>query len=70
MGEPLAIDVITIFPGIYHLLGAKEQDVLIGEVSGVNDDTKDNRFLQPVSRFASIEEDEPILYYLCNEYPK
>ena len=45
------------------------KNVLIGEVSSINDDTKDNRFLEPIPRFSSIEEDEPILFYLCNEYP-
>ena len=42
--------------------------VLIGEVSRVNDDKSDNRFLNPVGRFAAIEEDEAPLRLLCNEY--
>jgi len=42
---------------------------LVGEVSRVNDDEKDNRFLDPIGRFPQIEEDEPSLYLLCNEYP-
>ncbi len=41
--------------------------VLVGEVSKVNDDQKDNRFLS-APRFPEIIEDEPPLYYLCNEY--
>lgn len=43
--------------------------VLVGEVSRLNDDTCDNRFLEPVGRFPAIEEDEPPLYLMCNEYP-
>lgn len=34
----------------------------------VNDDHTDNRFLVPLSRFAEIEEDEPVKWVLCNEY--
>jgi len=44
--------------------------VLVGEVSSVNDDEKDNRFLKPMVRFPAIEEDEAILYPLCSEYSK
>ena len=33
--------------------------VLVGEVSKVNDDLKDNFFLDPIARFSTIEEDEP-----------
>jgi D-lyxose ketol-isomerase len=39
-----------------------------GEVSSVNDDEHDNHFLQPVARYNNIEEDEPALLVLCNEY--
>ncbi len=41
----------------------------MGEVSKVNDDRIDNRFLEPIGRFAEIEEDEKPLYDLCFEYP-
>jgi D-lyxose ketol-isomerase len=44
--------------------------VLIGEVSMCNDDNTDNRFLNPLGRFPTIEEDEPPYRLLCNEYPK
>jgi len=44
-------------------------DALVGEVSSVNDDRTDNYFLIPKGRFSTIEEDEPINHYLCNEYP-
>ena len=43
--------------------------VLLGEVSQCNDDNTDNRFLPPVGRFPTIEEDEPPYRLLCNEYP-
>lgn len=62
---------VTLPPNLYHqFYGEKGRGmVLVGEVSRVNDDEKDNRFLEPVSRFSQIEEDESPLYYLCNEYP-
>lgn len=40
-----------------------------GEVSSVCDDLTDNCFLEEVSRFPAIEEDESPLFLLCNEYP-
>ena len=43
-------------------------DLVAGEVSKVNDDNTDNYFLEPTSRFAAIDEDEPVLHPLCNEY--
>ena len=43
--------------------------ILLGEVSKVNDDRVDNRFHEPTGRFPEIEEDEPSLYLLGNEYP-
>ncbi len=43
-------------------------DVLVGEVSSVNDDEHDNHFLQPIARYNNIEEDEPAVLVLCNEY--
>ena len=42
--------------------------MLGGEVSSVNDDDHDNHFLQPISRYNDIAEDEPALLVLCNEY--
>jgi D-lyxose ketol-isomerase len=43
--------------------------VLVGEVSRVNDDHVDNRFLD-APRFAEIEEDEEPLYLLYNDYAR
>ncbi len=60
---------ITLPPRLYHKFWGEGGQVLIGEVSLVNDDEADNRFLDPVGRFPAIEEDEPALYLLGNEYP-
>ncbi len=62
---------ITLPPYLYHAFwGADGQGtVLVGEVSTVNDDRTDNRFLEPVGRFPEIVEDAPALHLLCNEYP-
>jgi D-lyxose ketol-isomerase len=40
------------------------------EVSSVCDDLEDNFFLEPMTRFPEIEEDEPARYCLCNEYDR
>jgi D-lyxose ketol-isomerase len=63
---------ITLPPRLYHSFWAEPGSgrVLAGEVSAVNDDQKDNRFLEPLSRFPSIEEDEPPRFLLCTEYPR
>ena len=62
---------VTLTPGLYHRFWAKKGcgKVLIGEVSKCNDDNNDNRFLEPIGRFPTIEEDEPAYRLLCNEYP-
>lgn len=44
--------------------------MILGEVSMVNDDRRDNRFLRPQSRFSEIEEDTDPLHLLCNEYAR
>lgn len=71
-------EILTLTPGesvslpqyCYHKFWAGGGRVLVGEVSMVNDDNTDNRFLEPVGRFSTIEEDEPPLYLLCNEYER
>jgi hypothetical protein len=65
-------DSITLKPEIYHKFWAKEGSgkVLVGEVSSVNDDRVDNKFLEELGRFAEIEEDEPPLYLLYRDYEK
>jgi len=62
---------ITLVPGVYHTFYAEKGGgtALVGEVSSINDDTTDNRFLDPLPRFATIEEDEPAYRLLCGEYP-
>jgi len=61
---------ITLRPYQYHLFWAKEGngDLVIGEVSSINDDLIDNYNAREISRFSKIEEDEEILHPLCNEY--
>ncbi|GHU79136.1 hypothetical protein FACS1894191_1250 [Clostridia bacterium] len=60
---------ITLHPGLHHRFWAKKGcgDLVAGEVSSVNDDRTDNYFLDAPERFASIVEDQDILYPLCNE---
>jgi hypothetical protein len=70
-GERVDVPVgcsVTLTPYIYHLFLAGGSDVIIGEVSKINDDHIDNHFAEDASRFSMIEEDEPILHPLCNEY--
>lgn len=55
---------------LYHTFWGEGQTVLVGEVSLVNDDKKDNRFHQSVGRFPEIEEDVEPQYLLVNDYPK
>ena len=43
-------------------------DVLIGEVSSVNDDLTDNIFRDKIGRFWKIEEDEPPVRLLVSDY--
>jgi D-lyxose ketol-isomerase len=62
-------DSITLTRGMYHKFWAEKATCLVGEVSMVNDDTKDNRFHEPLGRFPEIEENEAPLHLLCNEYP-
>lgn len=61
---------ITLTPGLFHRFWAKkgDGDLVAGEVSSVNDDFTDNIFLKDQPRFSKIEEDEPVLFPLCNEY--
>ena len=49
---------ITLPQYCAHMFYPKDENVLIGEVSTVNDDNTDNYFLDEVSRFPTVEEDE------------
>jgi D-lyxose ketol-isomerase len=61
---------ITLPQGLYHRFYGerKKGTVMVGEVSMVNDDNMDNRFLDAVGRFPAIEEDEPPKHLLCTDY--
>ena len=61
---------ITLQHRLYHRFWAKKGagDLVVGEVSSINDDKTDNVFNEPKQRFSNIEEDEPAAALLCNEY--
>lgn len=72
-GEIVTVPVgssITLTPYMYHAFWALEGkgDLVVGEVSSVNDDNVDNRFNPVLPRFGEIVEDEPAIHPLCNEY--
>lgn len=59
---------VTLMPGIWHAFWGEGGDVLIGEVSTVNDDETDNIFAEPIGRFPRIEEDEAPRHLLVSDY--
>ncbi|MGC8625073.1 MAG: D-lyxose/D-mannose family sugar isomerase [Phycisphaerae bacterium] len=59
---------ITLVPGLYHSFYAAGGHAMVGEVSSVNDDMKDNRFYEPLPRFTNIVDDAPPLHLLCSDY--
>jgi D-lyxose ketol-isomerase len=59
---------VTLMPGVWHAFWGEGGDVLIGEVSTVNDDETDNVFAAPIGRFAAIEEDEAPAHLLVSDY--
>jgi D-lyxose ketol-isomerase len=61
---------VTLMPGDWHAFWGEGGDVLIGEVSTVNDDETDNVFREPIGRFAEIEEDEAPLHLLVSDYQR
>lgn len=74
-GEEILVEPgnsISLPPFVAHIFGPKpgSGDLVVGEVSAINDDMTDNYFLENTSRFAEIEEDEAPLHPLCNEYGK
>ena len=74
-GEVIKVGVgqsITLTPYMYHKFWAMEGegDLVVGEVSSVNDDNIDNRFNPVMPRFGEIEEDEEAEMPLCNEYER
>jgi D-lyxose ketol-isomerase len=72
-GEKLRLrpgESVTLMPGDWHAFWGEGGDVLIGEVSTVNDDETDNIFHDPIGRFAQVEEDEAPLHLLVGDYPR
>ncbi|CUH52051.1 D-lyxose/D-mannose family sugar isomerase [Shimia marina] len=61
---------LTLMPGDWHAFWGEGGDVLIGEVSTVNDDETDNVFRAPIGRFAEIEEDVAPMHLLVSDYTK
>lgn len=61
---------VTLMPGDWHAFWGEGGDVLIGEVSTVNDDETDNIFRAPIGRFAEIEEDVAPMHLLVSDYGK
>ena len=59
---------VTLMPGNWHAFWGEGGDVLIGEVSTVNDDVTDNVFREPIGRFAEIEEDADPPHLLVSDY--
>ncbi len=59
---------VTLMPGDWHAFWGEGGDVLIGEVSTVNDDETDNIFREPIGRFAQIEEDVAPTHLLVSDY--
>ena len=60
---------ITLEPHVFHSFYG-DGDVMIGEVSSVNDDENDNVFFGEQLRFPAIEEDEPPYRLLVSDYVK
>jgi len=59
---------VTLMPGVWHAFWGEGSDVLIGEVSTVNDDLTDNVFREPIGRFSTIIEDEKPRHLLVSDY--
>ena len=61
---------VTLRPGDWHAFWGEGGDVLIGEVSTVNDDETDNIFREPIGRFANVEEDTEPTHLLVSDYDR
>ena len=59
---------VTLLPGNWHKFWGEGGDVMIGEVSTVNDDATDNTFLDSIGRFSTIEEDADPIHLLVSDY--
>ncbi|MHA7874981.1 D-lyxose/D-mannose family sugar isomerase [Roseivivax sp.] len=72
-GEKLRLapgESVTLMPGDWHAFWGEGGDVLVGEVSTVNDDETDNIFREKIGRFAEIEEDCDPLHLLVSDYAR
>ncbi len=73
-GEVLLLEPgqsVTLMPGDWHAFWGEGGDVLIGEVSTVNDDLTDNAFRSPkIGRFSAVEEDEAPTHLLVSDYER
>ena len=72
-GGKLSLDPgesVTLMPGVWHAFWAEQKDVLIGEVSTVNDDETDNVFEKDIKRFAGLTEDVAPVHLLVSDYKK
>ncbi|WP_343082198.1 D-lyxose/D-mannose family sugar isomerase [Ostreiculturibacter nitratireducens] len=70
-GEVLLLkpgESVTLMPGDWHAFWGEGGDVLIGEVSTVNDDLTDNVFVTEIGRFADINEDVRPKHLLVSDY--
>jgi len=59
---------VTLLPHHWHAFWGEGGDVLIGEVSTVNDDRTDNIFEMDIGRFSNVEEDEAPRHLLVSDY--
>ena len=68
--QALALCYLGLLLAFGHDLGqhGDRGDVLIGEVSTVNDDMTDNIFAAPIGRFANVIEDEAPTHLLVSDY--
>lgn len=70
-GDVLALapgESVTLMPNHWHAFWGEGGDVLIGEVSNVNDDLNDNIFRDPIGRFADVDEDIAPVHLLVADY--
>jgi D-lyxose ketol-isomerase len=70
-GSHLALspgESVTLEPNHWHAFCGEGVDVLVGEVSNVNDDLTDNIFRDPIGRFSNIIEDTQPVHLLVSDY--
>ncbi len=70
-GEHLRLkpgESVTLTPTVWHAFWGENGDVLIGEVSTVNDDSTDNWFEMDIPRYTKIAEDTDPVHLLVSDY--